>query len=125
MPVGDRRMRRRTRYLIGAAGVLVAAIGIAAVFVLSLPQFGGELTGERLARARANPHYRNGAFVNPLPPASYRFVDAWNLFKGQFFGDEVRVPARAIPVVAVDAAALKQAPPERGLRAFWIGHARG
>jgi L-ascorbate metabolism protein UlaG (beta-lactamase superfamily) len=115
-------MRRRTRYLIVAAGLL-AAIGVAAVFVLSLPQFGGELTGERLARARANPHYRDGAFVNPLPPASYRFVDAWRLFRGQFFGDEVRVPARAIPVAAVDAALLKQAPAARGLRAFWIGHA--
>jgi L-ascorbate metabolism protein UlaG (beta-lactamase superfamily) len=116
------RMRRRTRYLIVAVGVL-AAIGVATVFVLSLPQFGGELTGERLVRARGNPHYRDGAFVNPLPPASYRFADAWDLFRGQFFGDEVRVPPRAIPVVTVDAAALKQVPAPRGLRAFWIGHA--
>ena len=76
-------MRRGTRYLIVTAGML-AAIGVAGVFALSLPQFGAELTGERLARARANPHYRDGAFVNPLPPASYRFADAWNLFRGQF-----------------------------------------
>ena len=115
-------MRRRTRYLIVAAGVL-AGIWVAAFVVLSLPQFGGELAGERLARARANPHYRDGAFVNPLPPASYRFVDVWNLLKGQLFGDEVRVPPSVIPIFPVDAAALKQAPAARGLRAFWIGHA--
>jgi L-ascorbate metabolism protein UlaG (beta-lactamase superfamily) len=115
-------MRRRTRILLATAAALFVALVAGAMLVLSLPQFGGELAGARLARARANPQYRDGAFVNPLPPAGYRMVDVWNLLKGQFFGSEVRVPPAPIPVVAVDPA-LKNTPPAPGLRAFWIGHA--
>jgi L-ascorbate metabolism protein UlaG (beta-lactamase superfamily) len=104
--------------------VLIAAVAIVTPWLLSRPQFGGELTGERLARARANPHYRDGAFVNPLPPAAYTWDDAKNLFMGQFFGHEVREPPAAIPVVSVTPALLQPAPPPNpGLRAFWIGHA--
>ena len=101
----------------------VLAMAAAAAFVLSLPQFGGKLAGERLARAQANPLYRDGQFANPLPPAGYRAVDVWNLVKGQFSGDEVRVPPSAMPVLAVTAEALKTPPPAPSLRAFWIGHA--
>jgi len=91
--------------------------------VLSLPQFGGELSGQRLARARANPHYRDGAFVNPLPPAAYTADYVWSMFTGQFLGDEVRIPPAPIPVKRIDPAELKAAPAPQGLRAFWIGHA--
>lgn len=116
-------MRSRAKSILGTLAVLLALL-VAAVFcILSQPQFGAELDGERLARARANPHYRDGAFVNPLPPAAYTFAYVRALFRGQFLGDEVRVPPAAIPVVAVDPAALKATPPAAGLRAFWIGHA--
>ena len=117
---------KRRRKLWRVAGItaiaLIAVAAIATPLVLALPQFGGALAGERLARARANPHHRDGAFANPLPPAAYTWADAWNLFKGQFFGDEVREPPGAIPVVAVAAASLR-ASAKPGLRAFWIGHA--
>ncbi|HSB99181.1 MAG TPA: MBL fold metallo-hydrolase [Burkholderiaceae bacterium] len=105
------------------AVVLVAAAAVATPLVLSLPQFGGELAGERLTRARANPHYRDGAFVNPLPPAGYTWAYAWTLLKGTFLGNEVRVPRGAIPVVPVVPERLRAAAPNPGLRAFWIGHA--
>ena len=118
-------MSRRTRWrVVGVTTiVLIVVVAIATLLVLSLPQFGGEMVGERLARAHANPHHFDGEFVNPLPPASYTGADAWNLFKGQFFGDEVRVPPAAIPVVAVAPASLQAGGPNPGLRAFWIGHA--
>jgi len=103
-----------------AIGLVVAA-AVVTPLVLSLPQFGGEVGGERLARARLDPHYRDGRFVNPLPPAPCTWAYAWTLFVGTFFGSEVRVPPAAIPVVAVSPQALRAAPP--GLRAFWIGHA--
>jgi L-ascorbate metabolism protein UlaG (beta-lactamase superfamily) len=106
-----------------AAIALIVVVAVATPWLLSRPPFGGELTGARLARARANPHYRNGAFVNPLPPASYTWDDAKNLFMGQFFGAELREPPSAIPVVRVAPALLQPAPPMPGLRAFWIGHA--
>jgi len=102
--------------------VLIGAAAVATSLLLSLPQFGGELAGERLARARANPQYREGGFVNPLPPAQYTWGYAWTLLKGTLFGDEVRVPPGVLPVVPVTAASLA-APPDPGLRAFWIGHA--
>jgi L-ascorbate metabolism protein UlaG (beta-lactamase superfamily) len=109
---------------VGIATVgLIAVLVVATWWVLSLPQFGGELTGDRLDRARADPHYRDGAFVNPLPPASYTWNDIANLFSGQFFGHEQREPPAAIPVLTVAPASLSAAPPNPALRAFWIGHA--
>jgi L-ascorbate metabolism protein UlaG (beta-lactamase superfamily) len=101
---------------------LLLAIAIAVPVVLSLPVFGARLDGERLARARANPHYHDGKFVNPLPPASYQAADIWNLVRGQF-GDEIRTPPAGIPVVRVARDALQAAPAASRLRAFWIGHA--
>ena len=117
---GAHRWRWR---IAGALLVLVLLLVAAAAWVLSTPPFGGKLEGERLARARANPQYQNGAFVNPMPPAGYRAADVWNLISGQFFGDEVREPPSAIPVLAVAPETLKAAPPASSLRAFWIGHA--
>src|SRR5262245_19844658 len=87
------RRRRRVWRVIGVTLVALAVVAaVATPLVLSLPPFGGELSGERLARARANPHHRDGRFVNPLPPAEYTWGYAWTLLKGTFFGDEVRVP---------------------------------
>ena len=117
-----KRKRSVWRFVGIAAVVLIAVVAIATPLVLSLPPFGGELTGERLARARANPHYRDGAFVNPLPPAAYTWGYAWVLLKGTFFGDEVREPPTPIPVVRLTAQSLGAAP-NPGLRAFSIGHA--
>ena len=114
--------QRRRRWLFGGALALVLLLGAATTWVLSLPQFGGGLDGERLARARANPHYHDGRFVNPLPPAGYTLADAWNLLAGQF-GDEVRSPPGPIPVLAVEPAALKAISATPGLQAFWLGHA--
>lgn len=114
-----RRWRRIWITLLGL-GVLAAAI---AAWVLTLPPFGGKLEGERLARARANPHYRDGRFVNPLPPAPYTAAYLGTIFERTFFGDEVRTPPSPLPKVPVDVTALKASPSAQGLRAFWIGHA--
>ena len=59
---------RRRRWPVVVIGV-VLLIGAAAVAILSLPQFGGKASGERLTRMRANPHFHDGRFVNDLPPA--------------------------------------------------------
>lgn len=122
MAIPHRSKRRVWRVVAIAALALVALVVIATPLVLSLPPFGGELGGERLARARASPLHRDGAFVNPLPPAPYTWSYGRELFSGQFFGTEVREPPAPIPVVPVAPASLR-APPAPGLRAFWIGHA--
>jgi L-ascorbate metabolism protein UlaG (beta-lactamase superfamily) len=118
-----RRRRGPARVLRIGLGLfgLALVIGAVTAFVLSLPPFGAQASGERLARMRANAHFHDGAFVNDVPPAGYTLADVKTLLAGQFLGDELRVPTGAIPVVAVDPAALR-APPAPGLRAFWIGH---
>jgi L-ascorbate metabolism protein UlaG (beta-lactamase superfamily) len=117
------KKRRVWRFVAIAAMLLIVALAIVTPWVFSQAPFGGHMVGARLARAQANPHYFDGAFVNPLPPAAYTWEDAKNLFVGQFFGHEVREPPAAIPVVSVAPALLRNAPPNPGLRAIWIGHA--
>lgn len=102
--------------------VLAVILAASAAYILSLPQFGAKAEGVRLARMRANPLYRDGAFVNPVPPASYRLADIRSTLAGQFGGDEVRVPPAAIPVLSPSPAELEVAPPP-SLRAIWFGHA--
>ena len=114
--------RRRRRWPLILFDIVLLLV-IAAVLVLSMPVFGGKATGERLTRMKANPHYRDGAFVNDIPPASYTWADVKALAAGQLFGDEQRTPPAPLPMVKVDAQALKAGPPSAGLRAFWIGHA--
>ena len=115
--------RRWRRWVAGVLLGLVVLLVAVTTYVMSTPPFGTRLSGERLVRAQANPQYRNGAFVNPLPPAGYRAADVWAVFTGQFFGNEVREPPSALPVLAVAPETLKATPAPSGLRAFWIGHA--
>ncbi len=115
-------MRRRTVVIVGLATV-AAIVAVAAKVVLDRPQFGGEITGARLERVRADPLWKNGAFANPVPPAAYTAEYIWTLMKGQFAGHEVREPPAAIPVVPVDRRELAHPAVSGHLRAFWIGHA--
>ncbi len=122
MPMFQRRRRRWPRVLLELLVLLVAATWA----VLRLPQFGARAEGERLARMAADPKFRDGAFVNPLPPAGYTLADVRALLEGQFLGDEQRVPPAPIPVQPVTAQSLAvkgvASSSEPALRAFWIGH---
>ncbi len=113
------RGRRFLLFVVLPAAMLVGT----ALGALTLPPFGGRITGARRDRVRANPHFLEGKFVNPVPPASYSLSDMWTLVSGQFFGDEVRTPPAPIPVLPVRGSTLAPPPPPAGLRAFWIGHA--
>lgn len=110
----------RTAIVLAAAGALLAALGW---WFLSLPQFGAPLSGARLERAQANPHYRDGRFVNLEPEAPTGLAAIGDYIVRQFSGDEIREPPTPVPVLAVDKAALAAPPAATGLRAFWIGHA--
>jgi L-ascorbate metabolism protein UlaG (beta-lactamase superfamily) len=117
-----RRPRWFVRVLLALA-LLAAVAAAAGCAVLSQPQFGAAMNGARLERAKANPQYRDGRFVNIQPETPTGFADMVGYIVRQFSGDEVRVPPAALPVLAVDKAMLAAAPPASGLRAFWIGHA--
>jgi len=109
---------RTTVTLVAVAAALVA-VGCA---VLSQPQFGASMTGARLERALANPHYIDGRFVN-LEPEAPSTTSLFEYIVRQLSGDEVREPPAPVPVLAVDKTLLEAPPPASGLRAFWIGHA--
>jgi L-ascorbate metabolism protein UlaG (beta-lactamase superfamily) len=113
------RLVRSAIVLAGLAAV-VAGAGWA---VLSQPQFGAPMSGARLERAKANPQYRDGRFVNVQPEAPTTLAAIADYVVRQFSGNEIRVPPAPLPVLTVDTAALAAAPGASGLRAFWIGHA--
>ena len=117
-----RRPRRLPRALLALA-LVAAVIAAAGCGVLSQPQFGAAMSGARLERAKANPHYRDGRFVNLQPERPTSTGAMFDYLVRQFSGDEVRVPPAPLPVLAVEPTALATAPPSSGLRAFWIGHA--
>jgi L-ascorbate metabolism protein UlaG (beta-lactamase superfamily) len=114
--------RRSARALLGLA-LLAGVLAAAGCGVLSQPQFGAAMSGARLERAKANPQYRDGRFVNLQPETPTPFGAMLGYLVRQFSGDEVRVPPSPLPVLAVDRTVLDAAPPASGLRAFWIGHA--
>jgi L-ascorbate metabolism protein UlaG (beta-lactamase superfamily) len=113
------------RWLVRTAGtlaVLAPVLAVALFTVLSQPQFGAPMADAQLARAKANPQYRDGRFVN-LEPEAASTTSLFDYALEQWTGKEVREPPAPIPVLAVDKAALAAALPRDGLRAFWIGHA--
>jgi L-ascorbate metabolism protein UlaG (beta-lactamase superfamily) len=121
---GPARSRSRTLWRALVVLVVVAAgLAAAGAYVLAQPPFGARMAGARLERAKANPQYRDGRFVNVQPEAKTTPADLGAYAVRQFSGSEVRVPPAPLPVVQVDPAALAAAPSPGGLRAFWIGHA--
>ncbi|HEX2131438.1 MAG TPA: MBL fold metallo-hydrolase [Actinophytocola sp.] len=77
---------------------------------------GGRPSGERLARMRASPHYRDGAFHNTVPASVS--APSGGALRDMALGVERRRPAGPVPLVRPDLGT----PPD-GLRVSWFGHA--
>ncbi len=110
---------RRLNWLF--AGLVLVVAG-ATLFLLSWSPFGGNVSGDRLKRAQASAHYKDGRFVNVVPQSPASLGLYWDYLVEQFTGDQVRIPPSAIPVVAVPPRSLTGRPAP-GLRAIWLGHA--
>ncbi|MEV5736041.1 MBL fold metallo-hydrolase [Streptomyces sp. NPDC052292] len=86
--------------------------------------FGAQPSGERLARIRRSPHFRDGVFQNPGGTARTR-PSGSPLDLAKVFLDKdtrpLRSPAGTVPVHATTLADLAK-PPTTGLRATWLGH---
>ncbi|MFE5401729.1 MBL fold metallo-hydrolase [Streptomyces sp. NPDC056580] len=86
--------------------------------------FGAQPSGERLARIRRSPHFRNGVFQNPGGTARTR-PSGSPLDLAKVFLDKdtrpLRSPAGTVPVHATTLADLAK-PPTTGLRVTWLGH---
>ncbi|MFF5637558.1 MBL fold metallo-hydrolase [Streptomyces sp. NPDC012825] len=85
--------------------------------------FGAEPAGERLARIRRSPNFRNGIFQNPEEARRTPSGSAVEFAKVYFEkeGRASRAPAGRIPVHPTTVADLAR-PPATGLRLTWAGH---
>ncbi|MFE7514365.1 MBL fold metallo-hydrolase [Streptomyces sp. NPDC057540] len=85
--------------------------------------FGADPTGERLARIRRSPNFRDGIFQNPEPARRGPSGSSVELAKIYFEkeGRARRAPTGAIPVHPTTLADLAK-PPATGLRLTWMGH---
>ncbi|MBA3341453.1 MAG: MBL fold metallo-hydrolase [Gemmatimonadaceae bacterium] len=86
-----------------------------------LDALGAAPAGERLARIRRSPNYRDGAFQNPVASSLATTGSTWTTIRRWLGGHEQRVPAGPIPIVSLTRADFAQ-PPASGLRATWLGH---
>ncbi|MFJ4782364.1 MBL fold metallo-hydrolase [Streptomyces sp. NPDC088794] len=86
--------------------------------------FGADPSGERLARIRRSPHFKDGVFQNPGGTARTRPSGSMVDFAKVFFDKEQRprrAPTGTIPVHATTLADIAK-PPATGLRLTWMGH---
>ncbi len=87
--------------------------------------FGADPSGERMARIRRSPHFKDGVFQNPGGQPTRVRPDASPLDFAKVFFDSDSRPRRApegrIPVHPTTLADLSK-PPATGLRLTWMGH---
>jgi L-ascorbate metabolism protein UlaG (beta-lactamase superfamily) len=104
---------------------LLATMAIAVVALIAstnwLDAFGAAPAGERLARIRRSPNYRDGAFRNPDATSVGVSGSTWKMLRQWLGGHEQRVPPGPLPIVSLTRADFAR-PPVSGLRATWLGH---
>lgn len=86
--------------------------------------FGVDPSGERMARIRRSPHFKNGVFQNPGGPTRSGFSGSRRDMLKLYFDRDARVrrtPMGGIPVHPTTLADISR-PPATGLRLTWMGH---
>jgi L-ascorbate metabolism protein UlaG (beta-lactamase superfamily) len=104
--------------------ILAAAVVTVVVLVGStgwLDALGAAPTGERLARIRRSPNYRDGAFQNPEATSMGTPGSTGQMLRRWLAGHEQRVPPGPMPIVTLTRSDFER-PPASGLRATWLGH---
>ena len=82
--------------------VIAAVVALVVVFVAStdwLDTLGATPTGERLARIRRSPNYRDGAFRNPDVTSVCVTGSIWTTVRRWLGGHEQRVPPGELPII--------------------------
>ena len=82
--------------------LVLIVLGISIYFVLSLPTFGGKISGDRLKRLQDNEQYKDGSFTNVKQQSTFNFSEIGSFFTEMIFYDEIRIPPSKIPVVILD-----------------------
>ncbi|MFC8372597.1 MBL fold metallo-hydrolase [Streptomyces sp. NPDC057239] len=86
--------------------------------------FGADPSGERMARIRRSPHFKDGVFQNPGGTARIRPSGSTRDLAKTYFDKDSRTrraPKSAIPVHPTTLADISR-PPATGLRLTWMGH---
>jgi L-ascorbate metabolism protein UlaG (beta-lactamase superfamily) len=109
-------MRRPLAWGLGLPALLIVIFG-AALLSTGCSSFGEHADGERLARMRQSPEWRDDHFNNPQP-LQQNMVRA---IMRSFESVPDTEPVAPVPVHAGDAAQYAQAPAS-GLRVTWFGH---
>lgn len=86
-----------------------------------LDALGAAPTGERMARIRRSPNFRDGAFRNPVESNLGLKGGTLNMMKRWVAGHEQRVPPGPLPIIRLTRADFANGP-VTGLRATWLGH---
>jgi len=112
---------RLARVLLATLAVFVIVAVILIGSTAWLDALGASPEGERLARIRRSPHYRDGAFRNPDTTTTLATGSTWKMLRQWLGGHEQRVPPAPMPIVTLTRADFAL-PPVSGLRATWLGH---
>lgn len=114
--------RSRVRRVLVA--ILATVLALVIVLIGStgwLDALGAAPRGERLARIRRSPNYRDGAFRNPEATSLGTPGSTWTTLRRWLAGHEQRTPPGPMPIVSLTRADFATAPAS-GLRATWLGH---
>ena len=109
-------MRKGLAWGLGVPALLIVMFG-AALLVTGCSAFGEHADGERLARMRQSPEWRDDHFNNPQPVLQ----NFYGAIKRSLESVPDTEPAVPVPVHAGDAAQYAHAPAS-GLRVTWFGH---
>ncbi|NJC70479.1 Zn-dependent hydrolase [Planosporangium thailandense] len=103
-----------------AAVATTAVVATAAVALRTVRDaLGAAPTGERAARIRRSPQFRDGAFRNPVPAHVMPPGSAAQTLRDLLTDRHRRRPSGAVPLVAP---AVDDPPPADGLHVTWYGH---
>ena len=119
MPLLPRSRVGLVIFALSAALIMVVIVLVASTGWLDA--LGAAPTGERLARIRRSPNYRDGAFRNPSATGLTADASTWKMLRQWLSGNEQREPPGPIPIVSLTRSSFAQ-PPTSGLRATWLGH---
>ena len=112
---------RLSRVLLAILAVVVAVVVVLIGSTSWLDALGAAPAGDRLARIRRSPNYRDGAFRNPDATTLATDGSTWKSIRQWLGGHEQRVPPGPMPIVSLTRADFAR-PPASGLRATWLGH---
>src|SRR5688572_11420786 len=100
--------------------IIVLALVTTVWIFMSLPQFGRLASGERLARMKRSPNYKNGTFHNiHLTPNFSEDANMWKVMRMFFFEKRVNSkPPDVLPSARTD---LLNLDPHKNVL-VWFGH---